>query len=210
MDGGLTSSSPPPASPTPPASRLGRNGPRSATPSLAGGSQAGDDHRDPGSPSKTTSKSIFKDSGESRSQKRPRGNLPPAPVFNGDRKTNPKCFKIWIGKVDSYVEIARKIIDEDKIGLRLHAALEGKAAEYLEDVPAKTFGGVDGWRILMRVLQEKFDEPQVHKIGSAMKSFFKMQLGTGNHTLREAADLLDKAHRDCRDTGLDMPDAVLI
>ena len=43
-----------------------------------------------------------------------------------------------------------------------------------------------------------------------MKSFFKMQLGAGNHTLREAADLLDKAHRDCRDTGLDVPDAVVI
>ena len=53
MDGGLTSSSPPPASPTPPVSRLGRNGPRSATPSLAGDSHAGDDRRDPGSPSKT-------------------------------------------------------------------------------------------------------------------------------------------------------------
>eukprot|EP00913_Durusdinium_trenchii_P002034 g1880.t1 len=144
------------------------------------------------------------------SQKRPRGNLPPAPKFDGDRKANPKCFKVWLGKVDSYVEIARKIIDDSEIGLRLHAALEGKAAEFLEDVPARTFGKVDGWRILLRVLQDKFDEPQVHKIGSAVKGFFKMQLGSGSCTMREAADALDKAHRDCRDTGLSMPDAVLI
>ena len=204
-----------PSPSTPAATRSGRNGPRSSTPSVAGSSksQGPKSAASPGpSPSKDSSRSASKSRGpEDRgSQKRPRGNLPPAPKFDGDRKANPKCFKVWLGKVDSYVEIARKIIDDSEIGLRLHAALEGKAAEFLEDVPARTFGKVDGWRILLRVLQDKFDEPQVHKIGSAMKGFFKMQLGSGSCTMREAADALDKAHRDCRDTGLSMPDAVLI
>ena len=143
-----------------------------------------------------------------KDKKRPRGNLPQAPIFTGDKRTDPKCFKKYVNKVDSYVELARKIIDDGEIGLRLHAALDGDAADYLEDVPANTFGGVDGWRILLRVLRDKFDETRQHKIGSAMKGFFKLQVG--NCTLREAADALDRAHRQCRDSGLTIPDSIMI
>ena len=143
-----------------------------------------------------------------KDKKRPRGNLPQAPAFTGDRRADPKCFKKYVNKVDSYVELARKIIDDGEIGLRLHAALDGDAADYLEDVPANTFGGQDGWRILLRVLRDKFDETRQHKIGSAMKGFFKLQVG--NCSLREAADQLDRAHRQCRDSGLTIPDSIMI
>jgi hypothetical protein len=70
--------------------------------------------------------------------------LPSAPTFDGDRKKDPKCFKKYANKVDSYVAIAEKIIDESEIGLRLHAALEGEAADFLEDVPVQAFGQKDG------------------------------------------------------------------
>ena len=79
--------------------------------------------------------------------------------------------------MDSYVEIAKNIIDDSEIGLRLHAALEGEAADFLEDVPAKTFGIEAGWQVLLRLLQDKFDEKRMHKVGSAMKGFFKLNLG---------------------------------
>lgn len=72
--------------------------------------------------------------------------------------------------------IAEKIIDELEIGLRLHAALEGEAADFLEDVPARAFGQKDGWRVLLKVLQEKFDETRMSKVGSAMKSFCSWHL----------------------------------
>ncbi|CAL1151001.1 unnamed protein product [Cladocopium goreaui] len=214
--------------PSSPPVRHGKNGPRS-TSSVSGSSArgAGGSHHsqtrslayspspgpsDPpsGSRDKGTDKDK-KDPSDSKSgdRKRPRGNLPPAPVFTGDVKTDPKCFKKYVGKVDSYVELARMIIDDKEIGLRLHAALDGAAADYLEDVPAKTFGGESGWKILMKVLKDKFDQPRMQKVGSAMKSFFKLQLGN-NCTMREACDMLDKAHRQCRDTGLTVPDAILI
>ena len=94
-----------------------------------------------------------------------------------------KCFKHWLAKEDSYIEIAKKIIDESEIGLRLHAALEGEALEYLEDMPARTFGGPSGWKVLVQVLREKYDERRMHKIGSAMKGFFSMSISDKNPSL---------------------------
>ena len=172
----------------------GRNGPRSSASSASGGSQSKDDSRKE----------------DTRALKRPRGNLPPAPVFDGDRKKDPKCLKKYINKVDSYVELARKIIDDSEIGLRLHAALDGEAMDYLEDVPAKTFGVPDGWKILLKVLKDKFDETKMSKVGSAMRNFFKLNLNDKQNTLREVADAMDKAARQCRETGLQMPDAIMI
>lgn len=115
-----------------------------------------------------------------------------------------------MNKVDSYVELARKIIDDSEIGLRLHAALEGEAMDYLEDVPAKTFGVPEGWKILLKVLKDKFDETKMSKVGSAMRNFFKLNLNDKQYTLREVADAMDKAARQCRETGLQMPDAIMI
>ena len=181
--------------------RLGRNGPRqSPSAPRASGSGAGS------SPSSTRSKAAHEDGGP---RHRPRGNLPQAPAFDGDRKKDVKCFKHWVQKVDSYIEIAKKIIDDSEIGLRLHAALEGDAAEYLEDVPARTFGVPEGWRILIHVLQEKFDEKRMHKVGSAMRGFFRMTVNDKSRTLAEVGDMLDKAARQCKEAGLVIPDEVM-
>ena len=100
-----------------------------------------------------------------------------------------------------YMELARKIIDDSEIGLRLHAAFEGEAMDYLKDVPAKTFGVPEGWKILLRVLKDKFDETKMSKVGSAMRNFFKLNLNDKQYTLREVADAMDKAARQCRETG---------
>ena len=147
------------------------------------------------------------------SSKKPRGNLPPAPVFDGDRKKDPKCFRKYANKVDSYVAIAEKIIDDSEIGLRLHAALEGEAADFLEDVPAKSFGQPEGWKVLLRVLKDKYDETRMSKVGGAMKGFFGMQLPTERDrptTMRDIVDAMDRSARACRDAGLHIPDPVMI
>ena len=164
-------------------------------------------HRRPRTPPKASPTSS---SEANRAQRRPRGNLPAAPVFDGDKKKDPKCFRKFVLKVDSYVEIAKNIIDESEIGLRLHAALEGDAADYLEDIPAKTFGTKEGWKILLRVLKEKFDERRMHKVGSAMKGFFRLDVAGKNMTMIEVADAMDKAARRCKEAGLVIPDEVLV
>ena len=169
------------------AGRPGRNGPR--TPARGDGVEDRGKDRDggPSTPSSQRSKaSTSQPDGNTRH--RPRGNLPPAPVFDGDRKKDPKCFNHWVQKVDSYIEIAKKIIDESEIGLRLHAALEGEASDYLEDIPARTFGVDEGWKILMHVLKDKFDERRMRKVGSAMQGFFRMNLKDKSYTLTEIAD----------------------
>ena len=94
---------------------------------------------------------------------------------------------------------------------RLHAALEGPAADFLEDVPARTFGKDGGWRLLLKILKEKFDESRMTKVGGAMKGFFSLQMPTDETvTMRDVADVMDKQARLCRDAGLTIPDPVMI
>ena len=147
---------------------------------------------------------------KSKEQRKPRGNLPPAPPFSGDRRADPKCFKKYAAKVDSYVEIAKNIIDDAEIGLRLHAALDGDAADYLEDVPARTFGVEQGWRVLLKVLQDKFGETRMHQVSSAMRGFFKLDLSGKQHTMLDVMDQMDRAARRCREAELTIPDEIMI
>ncbi|CAE7233125.1 GIP, partial [Symbiodinium necroappetens] len=178
----------------------GRQGPRSS-PSSAG------------SESSRKNKAVAPagtEKSKERAQRRPRGNLPQAPSFDGDRRKDPKCFRKYATKVDSYVEIAKNIIDDAEIGLRLHAALDGEAADYLEDVPAKVFGVDNGWQVLLKLLRDKFDEKRMHKVGSAMKGFFKMNLSDKAYTMSEVVDLMDRAARRCRESNLTIPDEVMV
>lgn len=157
--------------------RLGRNGPRTeealapppgdagrrnpTSPASEGRKSPASHHsvaeKSPASPSSRTSASE-----DATGRHRPRGNLPQAPSFDGNIKKNPKAFKQWLQKIDSYIEIAKHIIGPEEIGLRLHAALEGDAAAYLEGIPAKTFGVTDGWKVLVQVLKDKFAEKRMH------------------------------------------------
>ena len=181
----------------------GRQGPRSSPSSSQASAPAAS------SPVKAPSG----DGGEKnkeRAQRRPRGNLPNAPVFDGDRRKDAKCFRKYARKVDSYVEIAKNIIDDAEIGLRLHAALEGEAADFLEDVPARIFGVEKGWQVLLKLLRDKFDEKRMHKVGSAMRGFFKMNLTEKSYSMAEVADLMDKAARRCRESNLVIPDEVMV
>ena len=182
---------------------LGRSGPRA-------GSMASSGRRDlPGHGLRLLSAKADKNN-KNREQRKPRGNLPSAPAFSGDRRSDPKCFKKYATKVDSYVEIAKSIIDDSEIGLRLHAALEGDAADYLEDVPARTFGVSQGWKVLLKVLQEKFGETRMHQVASAMKGFFKLDLTGKQFTMLDVMDQMDRAARRCKEAELTIPDEIMI
>ena len=181
----------------------GRQGPRSSPSSSQASAPAAS------SPVKASSGEGGEKNKE-RAQRRPRGNLPNAPVFDGDRRKDAKCFRKYATKVDSYVEIAKNIIDDAEIGLRLHAALEGEAADFLEDMPARVFGVEKGWQVLLKLLRDKFDEKRMHKVGSAMRGFFKLNLTEKSYSMAEVADLMDKAARRCRESNLVIPDEVMV
>ena len=181
---------------------LGRSGPRAGDASSSSTSErrelSGNGLRLPKPKDKT------------KEQRKPRGNLPSAPIFSGDRRADPKCFRKYAAKVDSYVEIAKNIIDDAEIGLRLHAALEGDAADYLEDVPARTFGVEAGWKVLLKVLQDKFGETRMHQVSSAMRGFFRLDLSGKQHTMVEVMDQMDRAARRCKEAELVIPDEIMI
>lgn len=81
--------------------------------------------------------------------------------------------------------------------------------EYLEDLPAKTFGAENGWQVLLHVLKQKFDEKRMRLVGSAMKGFFKLKLQDKAYSMMEGADAMDKAARRCREANLVIPDEVM-
>ena len=70
--------------------------------------------------------------------------------------------------MDSYRAIAEKIIDESEIGLRLHAALEGEAADFLEDVPVQAFGQIGRMTRAAQGVAGEVDETRMSKVGSAI------------------------------------------
>ena len=61
----------------------------------------------------------------------------------------------------------------------MHAALEGEAVDFLEDVPAKVWGAETGWQVLIKILRDTCDEPTINKVGTAMRNFFQRQIATG-------------------------------
>ena len=97
-----------------------------------------------------------------------------------------------------------------RLGSGLTAALDGEAADYLEDVPAKVFGVDKGWQVLLKLLRDKFDEKRMHKVGSAMKGFFKLNLSDKSYSMSEVVDLMDRAARRCRESNLTIPDEVMV
>ena len=62
--------------------------------------------------------------------------------------------------------------------------------------------------MLLHVLKEKFDEKKMHKVGSAMKAFFKLQVDR-SWTLTETMDHMDRAARLCKEAGLILPDEIM-
>ena len=76
-----------------------------------------------------------------------KGYLPKVPGYDGDRQKNPKGFQIYKRKVEGFVVIAKAVIPEEQIGVRLYYEVTGKAFEYLEGTDANQFAGKDGWRI---------------------------------------------------------------
>ena len=138
-----------------------------------------------------------------------RGTLPKAPEFNGDKRKDPQCYRKYCRRVDTYVEIALKIISEEEIGLRLYDALSDDAFDFLEGVPAKTFGVKNGWKALLEVLKH-FDEPPILKMGTSMDGFFKLEPLKSGETYEELAVRIDKAAQKCSETGLVIPDPIKI
>ncbi len=117
------------------------------------------------------SQKVEKGSGKGQEASKPRGNLPKVPEFDGDKKKDPLCFQKWMRRADTYVSIAKKIINEEEIGLRLYEALQGEAFDHFDGVPAETFNVKNGWLVLTKVLQKKYDEKPIVKVGKVMDEF---------------------------------------
>lgn len=94
--------------------RGGRNGPRSAS----SADDAGNVTPSPTPPLKSPTRSRRVRTLHHRLPLRhpTRGNLPNALPFDGDRRKDPKRFRQWLAKVDSYIAIAEKIIGQDEFG----------------------------------------------------------------------------------------------
>ena len=108
--------------------------------------------------------------------------------------------------MDTYVEIARKIISPEGIGVRLYDALEGEAFDFL---PASTFNVPNGWKILTHILS-KYDEKPILKVGSVMDEFFRVDNIKAGETYTNLADRIDKACTRCAECELKVPQPFVV
>ena len=85
------------------------------------------------------------EAGSSIAELQAKGYLPKVPGYDGDHQKNPKGFKAYKRKAEGFAEIAKAVIPEEHIGIRLYYEVTGKAFEYLEGIDAGQFAGKDGW-----------------------------------------------------------------
>ena len=72
------------------------------------------------------------EAGSSTAELQAKGYLPKVPGYDGDHQKNPKGFKAYKRKAEGFAEIAKAVIPEEQIGMRLYYEVTGKAFEYLE------------------------------------------------------------------------------
>ena len=142
-------------------------------------------------------------------QRKPRGNLPPPPSYDGARHKDPKGYRRYFRRVEGWYEIASLIIPEEEIGPRLFHALEGQAFDHFEGVKASTFAHKDGWKKLLKAL-EYFDERLVVKTGSAMDEFYGIGGVKDGETYADAAHRLDRVVQRCHDVQLQIAEPLVI
>ena len=85
-------------------------------------------------------------------ERRPRGNIPKIPDFDGDKSKDRYCYRKYVRRVENFVAIASKIISLEEISVRLYNELTGKAFDYMEGTTPDQFDRKDGYKILLKVL----------------------------------------------------------
>ena len=109
--------------------------------------------------------------GKSTTPKWRSGQIPPAPVFDGDIESDPYCYRHYKKKLERWVLITREFLPPNEQALRAREQLRGEAELEFAEVGDERFNCPEGIAHLLSDLQESFGEKELFRQGGAIREF---------------------------------------
>ena len=102
------------------------------------------------------------------------GQIPAAPVFEGDIDRDPYCLRHYRKRLLRWVRITKEFLPANEQALRAREQLKGEAELEFEEVDDSRFDHADGIQRLLQDLEESFGEKELFRQGGAIREFEAM------------------------------------
>lgn len=102
------------------------------------------------------------------------GQIPPAPVFEGDIDQDPYCLRHYKKRLLRWIRITKEFLPPNEQALRAREQLRGEAEIEFEEVDDSRFDHPDGINRLLQDLSESFGEKEIFRQGGAIREFEAM------------------------------------
>ena len=99
------------------------------------------------------------------------GQVPPAPVFEGDVELDPDCLRHYKHRLSRWIRITREFLPPNEQALRAREQLRGEAELELEEVPDDRYDHPDGVAHLLEDLEVSFGERELFRQGGVIREF---------------------------------------
>ena len=114
-------------------------------------------------------------SGESSQQETTKrwrsGQIPAAPVFDGDIEADPFCLRHYRRRLGRWIRITREFLPPGEQALRAREQLRGDAELELEETPDDRYDHADGVQRLLYDLAVSFGERELFRQGGIIREF---------------------------------------
>ena len=99
------------------------------------------------------------------------GQIPAAPVFDGDIEADPFCLRHYRRRLGRWIRITREFLPPGEQALRAREQLRGDAELELEETPDDRYDHADGVQRLLDDLAVSFGERELFRQGGIIREF---------------------------------------
>ena len=99
------------------------------------------------------------------------GQIPAAPVFEGDIEADPYCLRHYRRRLMRWVMITKEYLPANEQALRAREQLKGEAELELEETPDSRYDSPDGINRLLTDLEQSFGERELFRQGGVIREF---------------------------------------
>lgn len=99
------------------------------------------------------------------------GQIPLAPVFEGDIEADPYCLRHYRRRLMRWVMITKEYLPANEQALRAREQLKGEAELELEETPDSRYDDPDGINRLLSDLEQSFGERELFRQGGVIREF---------------------------------------
>lgn len=99
------------------------------------------------------------------------GQIPAAPIFEGDIEADPYCLRHYKRRLTRWVMITKEYLPANEQALRAREQLRGEAELELEETPDSRYDDPDGINKLLADLEQSFGERELFRQGGVIREF---------------------------------------